>query len=209
MKRLALLTIALFTSSAIASAQTDKKPEFFAGYSYESVDTGIKSTDLTATTTSLDSRFNSNGLNLSATGYLTKRLGITGDFSANFANRADTFGTDTGNSKVSLYNFTGGPQLRFPSMSKFTPYVHVLAGLARRNLTETFTSGINNFTDNNTSFAMNLGGGLDYRLNQRLAWRLVQFDYNPIWLRGRTINTTSFPDRTLNGFRFSTGMVIK
>jgi hypothetical protein len=209
MQRLALLTIALFASFTIASAQTDKKPEFFAGYSYESVDTGIKSTDLTTTTTSVDNRFKLNGLNLSATGYLTKRLGITGDFSANFENRTDVFGTDTGNSKVSLYNFTGGPQLRFPSSSKFTPYVHVLAGFARRSLTETFTTGTDNFTDSNTSFAMNFGGGVDYRLNNRFAWRLVQFDYNPIFLRGRTINTVSFPDRTLNGFRFSTGIVIK
>src|SRR5258706_15422083 len=145
MKRLALLTIALFAGYTIASAQADKKPEVFAGYSYESVDTGIKSTDLVTTTTSLDKSFKLNGLNLSGTGYLTKRLGITGDFSANFANRADTFGTDSSTSKVSLYNITGGPQLRFASASKFTPYVHVLAGIARRNLTETLTVGTNNF----------------------------------------------------------------
>jgi opacity protein-like surface antigen len=212
MKRLALLTIALFASHTIASAQTDKKPEFFAGYSFESVDTGINSTDITTTTTttSLDNRFKLNGLNLSATGYLTKHLGITGDFSGNFGSRTDTFGTDTGHSKVSLYNFTGGPQLRFPASGKLTPYVHVLAGFARRSLTETFTTGTaTNFTDSNTSFAMNLGGGFDYQLNKRFAWRLAQFDYNPIWLRGRTINTVTFPDRTLNGFRFSTGIVIK
>jgi hypothetical protein len=59
---------------------------------------------------SLDKKFKLNGLNPSATGYPSKRLGITGDFSANFANRADTFGTDTSNSKVSLYNFMAGPQ---------------------------------------------------------------------------------------------------
>src|SRR6266478_7583180 len=192
MKRLALLTIALLAGYTIASAQADKKPEFFAGYSYESIDTGIKSTDLVTTTTSLDKSFKLNGLNLSGTGYLTKRLGITGDFSANFANRVDTFGADTGNSKISLYNITGGPQLRFASTSKFTPYVHALAGIARRTLTETFTSGTSNFTDSNTSFAMNLGGGVDYRLNKRFAVRLVQFDYNPIFLRGRTINTVTF-----------------
>jgi hypothetical protein len=87
--------------------------------------------------------------------------------------------------------------------------VHVLAGIARRKLTETFTDGTNTFTDSNTSFAMNLGGGVDYRLNKRFAWRLIQFDYNPIFLRGRTINTEAFPSRTLNGFRFSTGIVIK
>jgi hypothetical protein len=56
---------------------------------------------------------------------------------------------------------------------------------------------------------MNLGGGVDYRLNRRLAWRIGQIDYNPIFLRSRTFNATTFPARTLNGFRFSTGIVIK
>jgi hypothetical protein len=209
MKRLALLAIVITAGYASAVAQTEKKPEFFAGYSFESADSGIKSTDLTFTTTSLNNRFHLNGLNLSATGYFSRTLGVTGDFSAHFANRADSFGTSTSNSKVSLYNITGGPQLRFPSTSKLTPFAHVLAGIARRNLTETFTSGIGNFTDSNTSFAMNFGGVVDYQLNKRFAWRLVQFDYNPIFLRGRTINTVTFPNRTLNGFRFSTGIVIK
>ena len=85
----------------------------------------------------------------------------------------------------------------------------MLAGIARRNLTETFTDTTANFTDQNTSFAMNLGGGVDYKLNDRFAWRIAQFDYNPIFLRGRTFDSVTFPNRTLNGFRFSTGIVIK
>ncbi len=209
MKIFALLIIVLFASYASVFAQTDKKPEFFAGYSFESVNTGINSSDLTATTTSLDNRFKTNGLNLSAADYFTKRLGVAADFSANFNSRTDTFGSTAGQSKFSLYNITGGPQLRFPSSSKVTPFAHVLVGLARRNLTETFTSGATNFTDQNTSLAMNLGGGIDYKLSNHFAWRIVQFDYNPIFLRSRTLNTVTFPSRTLNGFRFSTGIVIK
>jgi hypothetical protein len=209
MKRLTLLSIALFASYSSLSAQTEKKPEFFGGYSYENVDTGIKSTDFTSTTTSFDNRFKLNGFNLSATGYFTRRLGVTADFSAHFANRPDSFGTTSTSSKVSLYNITGGPQLRFPSASKFTPFVHVLAGVARRNLTETVTGGTLLFTDNNTSFTMNFGGGVDYRLNKRFAWRIAQFDYNPTFLGSRTFNSVTFPNRTLNGFRFSTGIVIK
>jgi len=209
MKNFALLIITLISSYASALAQTDKKPEFFAGYSFESVNTGVSSGDLTATTTSLDNRFKANGLNLSASDYFSKRLGITADFSAHFNSRSDTFGSTAGQSKFSLYNITGGPQLRFPSSSKITPFAHVLAGIARRNLTETFTDGTTNFTDHNTSFAMNLGGGVDYKLSNRFAWRIAQFDYNPIFLRGRTINSVTFPNRTLNGFRFSTGIVIK
>ena len=211
MKTLALLVALLIILLTYASvlAQNEKKPEFFAGYSFESVNTGVSSSDFTATTTSLDNRFKLNGLNLSAADYLTKRLGLAADFSAHFNSRTDTFGSTAGQSKFSLYNITGGPQLRFPSSSKFTPFAHALAGIARRNLTETFTDGTTNFTDHNTSFALNLGGGVDYKLNDRFAWRIGQVDYNPIFLRSRTINSITFPGRTLNGFRFSTGIVIK
>src|SRR6266481_8568850 len=211
MKNLALLIAFLIILLTYASvlAQNEKKPEFFAGYSFESVNTGINSSDLTATTTSLDNRFKLNGLNLSAADYFTKRLGVAADFSAHFNSRSDTFGSTSSQSKFSLYNITGGPQLRFPSSSKFTPFAHVLAGMARQNLTETFTGGATNFTDHNSSFTMNLGGGVDYKLNGRFAWRIAQFDYNPIFLRDRTFNSVTFSDRTLNGFRFSTGIVIK
>jgi opacity protein-like surface antigen len=212
MKNFALLlflVIMLLISYASVFAQNEKKPEFFAGYSFESINTGVSSSDFTATTTSLDNRFKVNGLNLSAADYLTKRLGVAVDFSAHFNTRSDTFGTTATQSKFSLYNITGGPQLRFSSAGKFTPFAHALAGIARRNLTETFTGGTADFTDSNTSFTMNLGGGVDYKLNRRFAWRIAQFDYNPIFLRDRTFNSVTFPSRTLNGFRFSTGIVIK
>ena len=209
MKRLALLTAALFSIYASVSAQSEKKPEFFAGYSYESLDTGIKSTDFTSLTTSFDNHFKLNGFHFSAADYFTRRFGIAADFSAHFDNRTDSFGSTTGQTKFSLYNITGGPQIRFPNTSRFTPFAQALAGVARRNFTETIASTATSFTDNNTSFTMILGGGMDYRLNNRFAWRIAQFDYNPIFLRNRTLNSVAFPDRTLNGFRFSTGIVIK
>jgi Outer membrane protein beta-barrel domain len=212
MKNFALLfflLILLLISYASVFAQNERQPEFFAGYSFESVNPGVSSSDFTATTTTLDNRFKTNGLNLSAADYFTKRLGVAADFSAHFNSRADTFGSTAGQSKFSLYNITGGPQLRFPSSGKITPFAHALAGMARRNLTETFTDGTTNLTDHNTSFTMNLGGGVDYRLSNRFAWRIAQFDYNPIFLRSRTLNSVTFPSRTLNGFRFSTGIVIK
>jgi opacity protein-like surface antigen len=199
----AIIVLSIFT---LPFGQNEKKPEFFGGLSIESVDSGLTSTDL-GTTTTLDNRFRPIGFNLAGTGYLTKRLGITGDFSADFETRNDLFGGTTGQSKISLYNITGGPQFRFLNSSKFTPFVHGLAGVARRNLTETFAAA--SFTDHPTSFALNLGGGVDYKINDRFAWRLGQFDYNPIFVRARIVNATAIPDRTLNGFRFSTGIVIK
>ena len=208
MKKFALLIAVLLSSLASSLGQNEKKPEFFAGYSFESVDTGVNSTDV-GTTTSLDNRFKANGFQLSATSYFTKRFGLTADFSGYFNSLTDFFGTTTGQSKFSLYNITGGPQIRFASASRFTPFAQVLAGIARRNFSETIPSTSTSFTDNKTSFALNLGGGMDYKFSNRFAWRIVQFDYNPIFLKSRTIDSIAIPDRTLNGFRFSTGIVIK
>ncbi len=206
MNKLILSVVILLASFGLTFAQ-DKKPEFFGGYSFESVDSAIKSSDL-GTTTTLDNRFNANGFNLAGTGYLTKRFGLTADFSGHYNTRNDTFaGSATGQSKLSLYNLTGGPTLRFPGSGRVTPFVHALAGFARRNFTETF--GTTSTSDNTTSFAMNLGGGLDVKLNKRIAWRLIQADYNPIFVRARTVSGTPIASRTLSGFRLSTGIVIK
>ena len=48
MKRFAFLAVILFSTYGLTSAQNDKKPEFFAGYSFESVNSGITSSDLQA-----------------------------------------------------------------------------------------------------------------------------------------------------------------
>lgn len=120
MKNFILLAVVAISSYGSVLAQSEKQPEFFAGYSYESVNTGISSSDFTSTT-SLDNRFKLNGFHFSAADYFTKRLGLTADFSAHFDNRSDIFGTTGTNSKTSLFNITGGPQLRFPTTSKFTP----------------------------------------------------------------------------------------
>jgi len=207
MKRFSLLAI-VFLSGLVSVFAQDKTPEFFAGYSFEAVDTGVKSVDL-GTTASLDDRFKANGFNLSGAAYFTKHFGVAADFSGHYNNRSDSIGGETTQSKFSLYNITAGPQFRFPGSGRLTPFAHVLAGVARRNLTETFTSTATSNIDHTTSFAMNLGGGVDYRLNNRFAWRLFQLDYNPIFLRSRTVDTVTFPNQTLNGFRFSTGLVIK
>ena len=207
MKRLVVLIFFLLSSCASVWAQSSSKGELFAGYSFESINTGISSTNA-GTTTSLDNQFKLNGFNASAASYFRKHFGIAGDFSAHFDNRNDTLGAIATESKISLYTFAGGPQFKFESSRRLTPFVHALAGISRRNLTET-SGGADFFTDHNTSFAMNLGGGVDYKLTGRFSWRLFQLDYNPIFLRSRTFDSTTLPGETLNGFRFSTGIVIK
>ncbi len=149
MRRFAFLALILFSTCALASAQNDKNPEFFAGYSYESVNSGTASSDLQTvpiTQTSLDSRFNLNGFNVSGAAYLTTHLGLAGDFSAHFDRRNDFFDAVATRSKFSLYNLTAGPQYKFSSTARFTPFAHALFGIAHRDLTETFSSGSNYFS---------------------------------------------------------------
>ncbi|MGH9881366.1 MAG: hypothetical protein ACRD6N_08020, partial [Pyrinomonadaceae bacterium] len=167
MKTFAFVTVILISSFASLFSQAEKKQEFFAGFSFETVNTGITSSDLTPTIR-LDICFKVNGFHLSVADYFPKHFGIVADLSAHFDNRTDSFGATTGEFKFSLYNFRGGPQVRFPNMSRFTPFAHVLAGIVRRNLTEKRANSSTSYTDNNTSFAMNFGG-VDHKLSDRFA----------------------------------------
>ena len=218
MRKVLFLAIITTVCASLTFAQDKPKPEFFGGYSYEGLNSGIASSDLAGlgiTQTSLDNRFNLNGFNLSGTGYLTRRFGITGDFSAAFRSRTDNFDLVSTNSSFALYDITGGPQFKFTNKTRATPFVHALFGVAHRRLREeiannsTTVSSLVSTTDSSTDFTMNLGGGLDYRLNNRFDLRAIQVDYNPIFLRSRTVEDINFPSRTLNGLRISVGIVFK
>ena len=214
-KFLFLATLVAFCAS-LTCAQDRSRPEFFVGYSFENIDSGIKNRDFAGTgipSTTLEQRYKLNGFNLSGTGYITKRFGITGDFSAGFERRIDDFGIVQTEAEFSIYNITAGPQVKFFGNSRATPFVHALFGAARRSLKEKVNaapaSSITFAEDNITSFAMNLGGGVDVRLNDRIDIRVIQIDFNPIFLRKRTVEDVVFPGRTARGVRFSVGLVIK
>jgi hypothetical protein len=216
MRKLLFLSTLITLCASLTYAQDRSRPEFFAGYSFENIDSGIKSSDFAGTgipSTSLEQRYKLNGFNVSGTGYLTKRFGITGDFSAGFERRIDNFGILQTRAKLSLYNFTAGPQVKFFNKRRATPFIHALFGVARRSLEETLdvaaASPITFAEDKPLSFAMNLGGGIDVRLNDRIDIRVIQVDYNPVFLKSRTVEDVNFPSRTAHGVRFSVGLVFK
>src|SRR5215470_19462656 len=98
-------------------------------------------------------------------------VGLVADFSGqygsdNFVSTASCparsgpcFGGD-----ISLHTFLFGPRLSV-SVSKFRPFAHVLVGLAHAKISSTAT-------DSDTSFATQVGGGLDYSVFGPLSWRL-------------------------------------
>jgi opacity protein-like surface antigen len=190
------LLVVVCTPAALAqTAQTGT--EVFVGYSNLQAE-GVPSQELNQNNSFDDRVFGErtglHGVNAEVTQYITERFGITGDFSLNQRSRDITFTTGTGNIDTRVINIMGGPQVRFPNQTRVTPFMRALFGVAntrfeaQENTTVTGGTVSNSFTTNATDFAMALGGGLDVRLNNRIGLRVLQVDYNPVFLRDRSIN---------------------
>lgn len=239
MRKLSLLALLLLASCAPAAfAQNSddyKQVEVFSGYSYASTDPRTKARDVVSInaipvtdgltpagviptgvpTTTNTGRSGANGFNSSVTLFFNKNIGLTGDISAHYRTEAQGFINRPFEARMGLWNFLTGPQYRFTNDSNVTPFVRALFGVAyRSNRFETLTGAPTvTFEDNSTNFAMALGGGVDVRLNDRFSFRVAQVDYNPVFLRDRTVTrsdgtTLTLRGRTENNLRLSAGIVI-
>jgi opacity protein-like surface antigen len=205
-----LFLLFCLASSATAQARDeDRRAEFFAGYSilntnYEPEQTNPPMPVITA----FNGKQTLNGLNVSATGYLSRNFGLTGDFSAHFKTnrRASALGGNI-NTHVSVYNIAGGPQYKFRNSSRVTPFVRALAGVAATRAKLEITRNSISDTSNSTDFTLNAGGGVDVQLNNRIDLRVFQADYNPIFLRRG--NELGFGNSRADNVRFSFGVVFK
>lgn len=207
MRKTVLLVFFTACLAQLAHAQDDERyVEFFGGYSY-------LTTDLEEPDAPLDRFDNLSGFNVAATGYLTKRLGLTGDFSAHFRNQSENVPGGTVRFRSRSFSYLGGPQVRFTNSTRVTPFVRALAGVAnnrfayRATATGASTPAVD-VSASVTDFSLALGGGLDVRLNERVALRVFQVDYNPVFLRDRPEFETN-GGRRLDNVRFSIGVVIK
>ncbi len=206
-----LLLFFLFCCASLTAAQSnDDQPraEFFGGYSllganYEAEIPNPPQPVVTA----FDGKQTFNGFNVSATGYLTKRFGLTGDFSAHFKTNklADPLGGNI-ETNIRVYNIMGGPQYKFRNSRRITPFVRVLGGVAITRAKLKVPSLNVSDSSSSTDFALAIGGGVDVRVNKRLDLRVFQADYNPVFLRSG--NELGF-DKRADNVRFSFGIVFK
>ena len=151
MLRKALCSMCLVILSLLpAVAQDVPKAEVFGGYSWAGG--------------------NFHGWNASVTGNITKRLGIVADFSGHYGSELE------GSTlvKKDAHSFLFGPRVSFRG-KKFTPFVYALLGVTRFH--ESATINGQKLFDSDTGFSSALGGGLDVKVNDRVAIRVFQIDY--------------------------------
>lgn len=234
MRKSFFILLLLIVAAPLSFAQTttdDQRPEFFVGYSNLQSEGIVGLEEQSTTQNPVDRAFGDreglNGVVGTVTGFITPRFGITGDFSYHQDSR-EFIGT--GNSDNTLatrrFNFHAGPAFKFRNESRVTPFVHALAGVAATRFdaetTTTTTTGTtttttrNEFDVNSADFSLMVGGGLDVRVSDRVAIRAIQFDYNPVFFRDRSIESFSgtgvirpLESQRADNVRISVGVVFK
>ncbi|HWT89322.1 MAG TPA: outer membrane beta-barrel protein [Candidatus Angelobacter sp.] len=174
--------LALFSVSAIASAQDVPKLDVFVGYSYFRDNPS----------TSGVSSFNLHGGSASVAYNAKNWLSGVADFGGYHANNILGSGVD---GTVSTYLF--GPRISYRHHERFTPFAQTLFGVAHAS-----GSGFGSSSTSN-AFAASFGGGVDVKLFHRLSLRAAQVEY----LLTRFPETTTSRE-TQNNLRVSTGFVV-
>ncbi len=170
-----LILIVLVGLLAPLMAQDYPKAEVFGGYQY------LRFNDVGGCGYSNGfgcPTINFNGWDASVTGFFTKYLGVTGDFSGAYGsfNETGTFDGVTGkvNFPTHVYTFTGGPVIAYRE-GKINPFVHALFGGAHASVSAS-ESGVSVSATKNV-FAMLIGGGVDLRATKFISVRLVDADW--------------------------------
>lgn len=222
-----------FAQGGTAAVDGRPGPEVFVGYSNLQAE-GIPGNEPNQTGSLDDELFGDregiHGFNAAVTGFISPRVGITGDFSFHRKSRSFDFQPSPsapnvrGDVETRVLNFLGGPTVKFRNESRATPFVRALFGVANTRFdveqTQTGTGGTQtlNFDTGSTDFAMAVGGGLDVRVGNRVDLRVLQFDYNPVFLRDRSIQVLGgagaiqpfrLEGQRQDNLRFSFGVVFR
>jgi opacity protein-like surface antigen len=132
---------------------------------------------------------------------------VVADFGGHRKNRRTDviFGSVESKSRINTFLF--GPRISLRKNQAVTPFAHLLVGVARSKASANI-AGIPfpdvAFSDTQNSFALAAGGGLDVRLNDRFALRLMQIEY----LQTR-FSEARFLDQRQHQARVSGGLIIK
>jgi opacity protein-like surface antigen len=170
LKKLIAIGFFLTLSSLTALAADYPKAEVFGGYQF----------------THLEGSGNFNGLNFALNGNLNQWLGIAVDIGT-------AYKTQDGVS-LSNYTYTFGPVMSLRANKSYTPFVHALIG------GDHGSGSAGSISVSGNGFALPAGGGVDFNLSERLAFRAAQADWMLVHGWGGTSS---------KNVRISTGIVFK
>lgn len=177
MRKMFVLVALLVLFSGAAMAQDHPKAELFGGYSFARINPGE----------GVSGENFPGGWHASIAGNVNNWFGVAGDFSGHYKSISGV--------KVNTHTFMFGPRFSYRKNEKVTPFAHVQFGGARIG-----GAGISE-----SAFAMSFGGGVDAKINDKVAFRVAQFDYILTRFDGPVTGTT----QNQHNLRFSTGIVFR
>lgn len=181
--RIVVCLLTFISLGAAAYAQETPKVDIFAGYSYVRENPGPRSGD----------SFSLNGGSASVTYHIKDWVSGVADFGG--YHNGNILGTGV-DGTLSTYLF--GPRFSYRSYHRFTPFAETLFGVAHASAR---IAGSTLGTQN--AFGMAIGGGVDYRINNRFSLRPLQVDYLLTRFNEGTPN-----NQNQNNLRASTGFLI-
>ena len=180
---MAALFIACTSSFAFAQTGDDyNKYDFGVLYSHNRQDVGVEDPNQNF----LDDRQGFHGVEVFAKGNISRYAGLKGSYSFHRKSFDISGGTPvtTLNVDADIHQFLGGVEFKDNAReTKVKPFAHILAGAAHSRAD---IEGIPDSDDSETDFAAAVGGGVDFRINDRVDFRAVQFDWNPVRGNGET-----------------------
>jgi hypothetical protein len=118
-----------------------------------------------------------------------------------------------GDAEANIQNYLFGVQVKNNSREGgwFRPFGHFLAGFSRQRLE--FNSpllipviGSDAFSFRRNSFALDMGGGLDFRITDVFSIRAIKLDYLPVFVDDFATLGVIFDGRTQRNFRAGAGL---
>jgi hypothetical protein len=173
-----------------AYAQTMPEWEVFGGYSWQrsNLREYFKSTPIIYSVR--NKAGNLNGFDVAFTENINRWFGGTLAFSGHFAT-PEISGVKT---RQRMYSVLYGPRFSYRKSPGWTPFGHILAGVAHMDAKVTPTGP----HQSDTSFGLAAGGGFDLKFGTKTAFRLVQAEY----LHANSLGSSQ------NNYRLSAGLIL-
>ena len=182
MRKLFMAALLIAATAPFTFAQTDyNKVDVGVLFSHNRVDTGFDDPSQNF----IGDREGFNGVEGFVKGNISRYVGLKGSYSFNRKSFDISDGVTTVDVDADIHQFLGGVEFKDNAKeTKVKPFAHVMAGAAhtRAEANSTLVS----FEESETGFAGVVGGGIDFKLSDRVDLRAIQFDYNPNRAEGQT-----------------------